>query len=237
MVSVVNYVVWGSGVLLSAAAAGLSATQLTVVFGALGVGIGFGLQNVVGNFVSGLILIFERPIKVGDRVQTTDHFGVVTGIGIRASTIRTFEGAEVVVPNADLVSKEFVNWTRTDMTRRVEIVVRVALGSEPETVLEILRNAAASHPKTLDEPAPTALMTGFGESSLDFRLLTWTRIDDFLDVASDLHVAVNNALKEAGIRIPFPQRDLYVHSDSPEKKGVEDRHEVARSRADLPPSL
>ena len=114
VVSVINYLIWGSGLVLSAAAAGLSGTQLTVVFGALGVGIGFGLQSIVNNFVSGLILIFERPIKVGDRVQTASYFGIVTGIGIRASTVRTFDGVEVVVPNGDLVAKEFVNWTRTD---------------------------------------------------------------------------------------------------------------------------
>ena len=211
VVSVVNYVLWGSGVLLAAAAGGLSGTQLTVVFGALGVGIGFGLQNIVSNFVSGLILIFERPIKVGDRVETKDHFGIVTGIGIRASTIRTFDGAEVVVPNSDLVSKEFVNWTRTDMTRRVEVLVHVALGTDPKRVLEILRDTASAHPKTLESPAPSALMVGFGESALDFRVLVWTRIDDYLQVSSDLHVSINDELKGAGIEIPFPQRDLYVH--------------------------
>ena len=211
VVSVANYVLWGSGLLLAAAAGGLSGTQLTVVFGALGVGIGFGLQNIVSNFVSGLILIFERPIKVGDRVETKDHFGIVTGIGIRASTIQKFDGAEVVVPNGDLVSKELVNWTRTDMTRRVEIRVHVALGADPKQVMEILRAIAIAHPKTLDSPAPSALMTGFGESALEFRLLAWTGVDSFLQVSSDLHVSVNDELKGAGIEIPFPQRDLHVH--------------------------
>lgn len=211
VVSIANYVLWGSGLLLAAAAGGLSGTQLTVVFGALGVGIGFGLQNIVSNFVSGLILIFERPIKVGDRVETKDHFGIVTGIGIRASTIQKFDGAEVVVPNGDLISKELVNWTRTDMSRRVEIRVHVALGTDPKKVMEILRSVALAHPKTLDSPAPTALMTGFGESALEFRLLVWIQIDNFLQVSSDLHVSINDALKDAGISIPFPQRDLHVH--------------------------
>ena len=119
----------------------------------------------------GFIFIFERPIKVGDRVQTADYFGIVTGIGIRASTIRTFDGAEVVVPNGDLVAKEFVNWTHTDRTRRAEVLVRVALGTDPKEVLSILQRVATEQDKILENPKPSALMTGFGESSLDFRLL------------------------------------------------------------------
>ena len=154
VVSVINYLIWGSGLVLSAAAAGLSGTQLTVVFGALGVGIGFGLQSIVNNFVSGLILIFERPIKVGDRVQTASYFGIVTGIGIRASTIRTFDGAEVVVPNGDLVAKEFVNWTRTDRTRRAEVLVRVALGTDPKEVLTIYGGWRASRTRFWKTPSP-----------------------------------------------------------------------------------
>ena len=217
LVSIINYLIWGSGLVLSAAAVGLSGTQLTVVFGALGVGIGFGLQSIVNNFVSGLILIFERPIKVGDTVQTADYFGIVTGIGIRASTIRTFDGAEVVVPNGDLVAKEFVNWTRTDRTRRAEVLVRVALGTDPKEVLTILRRVGSEQDKVLENPKPAALMTGFGESSLDFRLLVWTRIEDYLSVASDLHVEVNDELKRAGIRIPIPQRDLHVRAADSEK--------------------
>ena len=216
VVSIINYLIWGSGLVLSAAAAGLSGTQLTVVFGALGVGIGFGLQSIVNNFVSGLILIFERPIKVGDRVQTADYFGIVTGNGIRASTIRTFDGADVVVPNGDLVAKEFVNWTRTDRTRRAEVLVRVALGTDPKQVLSILQRVAERE-KILANTKPTALMTGFGESSLDFRLLVWTRIEDYMTVASDLHVEVNDELKRAGIRIPIPQRDLHLRAADSEK--------------------
>ena len=137
----------GIGVLLAASAAGLSATQLTVVFGALGVGIGFGLQTVVNNFVSGLILMFERPVKVGDRVETAGRAGIVSRIGIRASMIRTFDGAEVVVPNSDLVSKEVVNWTLSDEERRGEILVGVAYGSEVKKVLGILKNVGDRPPQ------------------------------------------------------------------------------------------
>ena len=198
--------------LLAASAAGLSATQLTVVFGALGVGIGFGLQTVVNNFVSGLILMFERPVKVGDRVETAGRAGIVSRIGIRASMIRTFDGAEVVVPNSDLVSKEVVNWTLSDEERRGEILVGVAYGSEVKKVLGILKNVAIAHPKVLDAPEPAAQMISFGESSLNFRLFVWTELEYFGEVMSDLHEAIDEELRKAGIGIPFPQRDLHVRS-------------------------
>ncbi len=212
IVTLVNYTVVAFGIILAAATAGFSGTQLTVVFGALGVGIGFGLQSIVANFISGLVLIFERPIKVGDRVQTVDHFGIVTDIGIRASTIRTFDGAEVVVPNGDLVSKEVINWTRSDQVRRVEVLFRVALGTDPKMVLELLQQVAKAHPLVLDTPAPSAWMMGFGESSLDFRLFAWTQVENYLVVSSELHVAVLEATRDAGIEIPVPKRDLQVRT-------------------------
>ena len=212
IVTLVNYTVIAFGIIVAAATLGFSGTQLTDVFGALGVGIGFGLQTIVANFLSGLILIFERPIKVGDRIQTVDHFGIITDIGIRASTIRTFDGAEVVVPNSDLVSKEVINWTRSDQIRRVEVVVRVAHGTDPKKVLEMLRELAEAHPAVLANPEPSAWMIGFGESSLDFKLFAWARVQDFLSVSSELHVAVTETLKQANIQIPVPRRDLHVRS-------------------------
>jgi len=212
VITLANYTVYAVGIVLAASAAGLNATQVTVVVGALSVGIGFGLQNVVNNFVSGLILIFERPIKVGDRVQTTDFLGTVTRIGIRASTIRRFDGAEIIVPNGDLIAQEVINWTRSDDLRRIEALVGVAYGTDPETVLEILLRLAEEHPLTLADPEPKAQMIKFGDSSLDFRVRCWTRMDDFVEVTSDLHVAINKKLEEAGITIPFPQRDLHVRS-------------------------
>jgi small-conductance mechanosensitive channel len=229
IVTLVNYAVISFGIILAAATLGFSGTQLTVVFGALGVGIGFGLQTVVANFVSGLILIFERPIKVGDRVQTVDHFGIITDIGIRASTIRTFDGAEVVVPNSDLVSKEVINWTRSDQTRRVEVLVRVAHGTDPKKVLEMLGELAKGHPLVLADPEPKAWMVGFGESSLDFKLFAWARVQDFLVVTSELHVAVNDALKQAGIQIPVPRRDLRVRTKGEESTLVRDGGGVKES--------
>jgi small-conductance mechanosensitive channel len=212
MATLVNYAVYGVGIALAASAAGLSGTQVTVVVGALGVGIGFGLQNIVSNFISGLILIFERPIKVGDVVETTQHWGTVQRIGIRASIIRSFEGAEIVVPNTELIAKEVINWTRSDDVRRIEVLVGVQYGTEPEQVLEILLRVAGEHPLTLEDPEPQAQMLRFGESSLDFRLRCWVRMADWVSAASDLHVSINRELKAAGITIPFPQRDLHVRS-------------------------
>jgi small-conductance mechanosensitive channel len=215
VVTMTNYTIWGIGFVMAASALGLGGTQLTVVIGALGVGIGFGLQNIVNNFVSGLILIFERPINVGDTIQTGEHWGRVKHIGIRASTIHSFDGAEIMVPNGDLIAHEVINWTRSDDLRRIQVLVGVAYGTEPEEVLEILRRVADEHPLTFTDPEPTAHMLRFGESSLDFRLRCWTRVDDRIAVAGDLHVAINAELKKAGITIPFPQRDMHMYTTVP----------------------
>jgi small-conductance mechanosensitive channel len=212
VVAIVNYTVVIVGILLAGSAAGLTATQLTVAFGALGVGIGFGLQSVVNNFVSGLILMFERPIKVGDRIETTGRLGIVTRIGMRASMIRTFDGAEVVVPNGDLISKEVINWTLSDQRRRVEVTVRVAEGSDVQTVMGVLQEVGSSHPDVLDDPAPAALMLGANDGALEFRLLAWSQVENTLKTTSDLNVQVYEALEAAGVRSAIPQRDLHVRS-------------------------
>ena len=206
VVAVMNYTLVVVGVLLAAGAAGLDATQLTIVFGALGVGIGFGLQNVVSNFVSGLILMLERPIKVGDRIETSGRLGIVTGIGIRASTLKMFDGSEVVVPNGDLISKEVVNWTLSDESRRIEVLVTVAYGSDVSKVLEILERVASAHPSVLDTPQPSAQLIGFGELALNFRLLAWTHLADSINVLGNLHVTINEELEKAGIQRGLPER-------------------------------
>jgi small-conductance mechanosensitive channel len=199
------------GVMIGASAAGLDFSRINLIVGALGVGIGFGLQNVVSNFVSGLILLFERPIRVGDKVQLSELSGSVKDIGMRASIVRTFQGAEVIVPNANLISAEVVNWTLSDERRRMELPVGVAYGTNPEAVIDILVGAAKDHPEVLSDPEAEALFQGFGESSLNFQLRAWTR-GDYVKVSSDLLVAMNRALCDAGIEIPFPQRDLHVRS-------------------------
>ena len=143
--TVVQWAILGAGILMAGSALGLQAGQLAIVFGALSVGIGFGLQNIVSNFVSGLILIFEQPVKVGDKVEITSLAltGEVSRIGIRASVVRTFDGAEVIVPNGNLISSEVINWTLSDQRRRVRVEVGVAYGTDPHRVIEILKSVAA----------------------------------------------------------------------------------------------
>jgi potassium efflux system protein len=181
------------------------------VISALGVGIGFGMQNVVNNFISGLILLFERPIKVGDLLQVDELWGNVTRIGIRSSTIRTFAGADVIVPNGDLTSNRVTNWTLSDLRRRVSLPVGVAYGTDAATVIELLKGVAVSHEATLEHPEPYVLFTGFGDSSLDFEIRLWTESEDANTIVrSDIAVATQAALARAGINVPFPQRDVHV---------------------------
>jgi small-conductance mechanosensitive channel len=204
-----HYAVLLVGFLLALGAAGVDFSRFTLLAGAFGVGLGFGLQNVVSNFVSGLILLFERPIQIGDSVEVAGVQGEVRRIGIRSSTLRTRDGAEVIVPNAKLIENQVVNWTLSDQDRRIELRVGVAYGTEPRSVLEILLDVARAHPEVLPEPQPQALFLGFGESSLDFQLLAWTsNFAGSARIRSELGLAMHDALQGAGVEIPFPQREL-----------------------------
>jgi len=206
-----HYAILLAGLVLALAALGADLSRFVLLAGALGVGIGFGLQNVVNNFVSGLILLFERPIQVGDVVQLANATGEVRRIGIRSSTLRTPEGADVIVPNGDLISSTVINWTLNDRLRRIDVPVGVAYGSDPEQVLALLRAAAGSHPYILDAPKPGAFFVGFGDSALNFELRVWTdRFDLWVATRSELAVTIHAKLGEAGIGIPFPQRDVNV---------------------------
>ena len=216
--SLVHYVILIVGALLAFAAMGLDLNRFTILAGALGVGVGFGLQNVVNNFVSGLILLFERPIQVGDMVQigSMSAFGEVRRIGIRSSTVRLLDGSEVIVPNATLISEPVTNWTLTDSLRRVELKVGIAYGNDPERVLQMLRGVLAGSERLVELPAPAVFFTGFGESSLDFVMYGWTdHMDQALSIKSELAIAVYRVLNEAGVEIPFPQRDLRVRAIDP----------------------
>ncbi len=206
----VHYVLLLLGFILAIGAAGIDMSRFSLLAGAFGVGIGFGLQNVVNNFVSGLILLFERPVQTGDTIEVGALVGEVQRIGIRSSTVRTFEGADVIVPNASLISERVVNWTFSDRQRRVDISVGVVYGTDPEKVIALLVAAGRGHAEVLAIPEPVALLMAFGESSLDFQLRVWTRFEIFPRVQSEVTIAVNAALRAAGIEIPFPQRDLHV---------------------------
>ncbi|HXV36592.1 MAG TPA: mechanosensitive ion channel domain-containing protein [Myxococcota bacterium] len=213
VIATTHYAIVFGGFLLALAAAGIDFTRFALLAGAFGVGIGFGLQSVVSNFVSGLILLYERPIQVGDIIDMGDLLGQVKRIGIRSSTVRTFAGAEVIVPNADLISQRVVNWTLSDKTRRIDIPIGVKYGTDPEQVIQILQSIAQGNERILQRPPPSALFRRHGESSLDFELRVWIgNIDDWLNVESELNTAINRALAAAGIEIPFPQRDLHLRS-------------------------
>jgi small-conductance mechanosensitive channel len=245
--TMVNYGIITIAFFVALAMAGFDLSRFAIIAGALSVGIGFGLQNVVNNFVSGLILAFERPISVGDTVEVGTMMGRVSRIGIRSSVVRTFDGSEVIVPNADFISKEVINWTLSDVTRRQILPTGVAYGSNPHQVLELLVRVALEHPEVLDEPEPYALFIGFGASSLDFELRCWCPFNDGLRIKTELNLAIHDALAEAGIEIPFPQRDLHLKTVTeraagafgilpghryPSRKGEEDDAQDAGIRAD-----
>lgn len=217
-ISTITYYVLLVFVSLAALAdAGVELNKFTVITGALGVGLGFGLQNIVNNFVSGLILLFERPISINDTVEVVGVVGTVRRIGTRSSTIATFQGAEVIVPNSTLLSNQVINWTLSTPGRRVEIPVGVGYGTDPERVLKLLIDAAESHPGVMREPrGPVAFFLGFGDSALNFELRFWAaQRETWFQVKSEVTIAVARALQQADIEIPFPQQDLHVRSIAP----------------------
>jgi small-conductance mechanosensitive channel len=197
-------------------ASGMEVSRFGFLVGTLGVGIGFGLQNVVNNFVSGLILLYERPVQAGDIVEVGAVSGEVTRIGVRSSTVRTFAGAEVIVPNATFISAEVTNWTLSDRQRRIELPVGVAYGTPPQQAIDLLLGVVREHEGVLAAPAPTALFIRFGDSSLEFALRFWTAdFERWQSLASEVLLDVHAALARAGIEIPFPQRDLHLRSVDP----------------------
>lgn len=221
----VHYAVLVVGFLVLLRILGLELTRLALLGGALGVGIGFGLQAIVNNFASGLILLFERPLKVGDMIQVGTDMGEVKKLGLRATVVRTFDNADIVIPNSDLITGQVTNWTLADRHIRVKVPVGVAYGSDISRVLEILLACAEANPMVLSRPKPRALFLAFGASSLDFELRVW--ITDFTDrrqVLSELNQDIEAEFSTAGIEIPFPQADIHfrsVDTEVVEKMGVQ----------------
>ncbi len=207
----VKYVLIVSGFLLALNVSGIPMDKITIILGAFSVGIGFGLQNIFSNMVSGLILLFERPIQLGDTVQVGNLTGDVKSIDLRSSNIQTFDGAEVIVPNGQLISNEVINWTLSNKRRRVEIPVGIDYSSDPKVVHELFMTILNQHNSVLKDPEPVVFFSGLGESSLDFTLVFW--ISDYSlgrSVKSDVLFEVFRVLKENGINIPFPQRDVHI---------------------------
>ena len=205
------------GLLVAVTAAGFQLSQLALVVGALSVGIGFGLNTVINNFVCGLILMIERPIQPGDTIELSGTTGKIRDIGIRTTTIATFDGADVLVPNGLLLSEKLTNWTLSNRRRRIEVAVGVAYDCTPREVQALLLDVANRIEGISLETPPAVLFAGFGESSLNFVVRVWT--DDFdlgADIRSEMALEIHAALKAAGIEIPFPQRDLHIRSIAPE---------------------
>jgi small-conductance mechanosensitive channel len=183
----------------------------------MGVGLGFGLRNIIENFVSGLILMFERPIQVGDTIEVGDVFGNVGKIGIRSSTVETYDGSEVIVPNASLISNIVSNWTMSNRQRRIQLPVKVAFGNDPHKVLELLHKVSREHSGVLNFPEPQAFFNGFGDNHLDFTLYYWIS-DKILQIKSEMALAVHDTIKNAGIDTPRPKGDFNLKIiDAPDK--------------------
>jgi small-conductance mechanosensitive channel len=215
---VVRYTIAGLGIFLALSALGIDLGKFGLLAGALGVGLGFGLQNIIANFVSGIILAFERPIQVGDTVEIGNVMGNVQEIGVRSSTVKTFDGSEVIVPNADLISNQVTNWTLSDARRRIQLPVKVAFGNDPHQVLELLLKVAREHPEVLKTPEPFATFNGFGDYFLDFTLYYWISGNIFKN-KTEVALGVHDAITAAGIETPRPQRDLNLKIiENPGKK-------------------
>jgi small-conductance mechanosensitive channel len=197
-----HYAILVGGFLMAVAALGFDMTKFTILAGAFTVGVGFGLQNIFNNFVSGLILLFERPVQVGDIIQMDDATGVVDRIGIRASIVRTGSGSEIIVPNGKLISERVINWTLSNHRRSIEIPVAVSHGASPKLVIEVMNAAASAHPKVSRSPPPQTLLTRMGPEWLGFELRAWIEdIEDWIEVRSDISITVSEALANANIAL------------------------------------
>jgi potassium-dependent mechanosensitive channel len=216
MATIIGYILFIIAVLLGLSAAGFDFSNIAIVAGALSVGIGFGLQNIVNNFVSGLILLFERPIRKGDWVVVGDTEGFVKNIHIRSTLIRTFDNSDVIVPNSELISNQVTNWMLSSKQGRAIIPVGVAYGSDIERVRDILLDIAKNNEKIIQTGSstePRVLFREFGDSSLNFELRVFLKeINGRLGLISDLNFAIDKAFREASIEIPFPQRDVHVRT-------------------------
>lgn len=194
--------------------AGIDMSSLSLLAGALGVGIGFGLQNITDNFISGIIILFEKPIKVGDRIVVGETEGDVISISVRATTILTNENVSIIVPNSEFISSRVINWSHNDRNIRFDIPVGVSYSEDPAEVKAVLLKVADENEHVLERPAPKVFFDEFADSSLNFTLAVWTssHTDKPRILKSELYFTIFEAFKEKGIEIPFPQRDVYIKS-------------------------
>jgi small-conductance mechanosensitive channel len=216
----IHYALVLLGFVLALFALGFDLKNITILGGALGVGIGFGLQTIVNNFVCGLIMLFERPVKVGDSIELNGESGIIKKVGLRSTVVQTYDNSEIVVPNSDLITNQVTNWTLAERRVRFRIRVGVAYGSDVQLVMDTLLQCATDNSLILKDPEPQVLFLNFGGSSLDFELRAWVAdFDTRMQVVSDLHQEIDRRFRELNIEIPFPQTDLHVRSiDQPAAK-------------------
>ncbi|MDM7460353.1 MAG: mechanosensitive ion channel [bacterium] len=208
--SLLRYLVLFLGGVAIVQSAGVDLTALNVLAGAIGVGVGFGLQNIANNFISGLIILVERPIKVGDRVEVGNIDGRVVAIGARATTVITNDNIAVIVPNSRFIAEPVVNWTQNDPRVRFKIPIGVAYGSDLRQVERLLLEVAAEHPDVHPEPAPVVRLMKFGDNAIEFELRVWstTLVHKRGKLISDLNFAIYEKFQQHGVEIPFPQREV-----------------------------
>ncbi len=215
-----GYIVWALGILLSLTAFGLNTTSLTVVFGALSIGLGFGLQNIFNNFISGLILLFERPIQVGDVVEVGGTWGEVLKINVRSTLVQTYDNSTLIIPNSEFISSRVTNWSHKDPYIRRDLLVGVAYESDTALVERLLMQAADHVKEVVQYPRkPVVQFIDFGQSSLDFRLRFWSTINDFLTAETRLRFEIDRLFREHNVVIPFPQRDVHLIDPAAGKTG------------------
>jgi len=216
------YLMWGIGVITALSVLGVSATSLAVVFGALSIGIGFGLQNIFNNFISGVILLFERPIQVGDAVEIGGIWGEVRKINVRATVVQTFDNASLIIPNSEFISSQVTNWSFKDQSLRRKLDVGVAYGSDVELVRQTLLEIANQTPNVMKKPKPDVIFFDHADSALIFTLRYWTTVKDYYTTWTDIRFAIDRLFRERDIEIAFPQRDVHIRSVVKDKDAVDD---------------
>ncbi len=211
-----HYIIMIIGCLFAFQFIGIDLSGLAVIVGLLSVGIGFGLQNVTSNFISGLILLFERPIKIGDRITVGQTEGDVIAINMRSTTIRSLNNISIIVPNTEFISSQVINWSHGDPKVRLDVQVGVSYNSDLDAVIQALREVAEESPTVLKDPTPDVLFSGFGDSSWNMELRVWLQDPkNYYSTRSEINCAIVHKFRQFGIEIPYPQRDLHVRSPLP----------------------
>ena len=210
-----SIILYGLGLLVGLEWTGLNLNTLAVVGGTLGIGVGFGLQQIVGNWVAGLVLMIEHPVRIGDVISVKSLAGTIVRIGGRSTWVRTYDDEVVIIPNSDLINHQVINWTANDLKVRITLPVGVGYQSDPEQVRMLLLQIMEQNAEVLKTPAPEVIFKDFGDSSLDFHLRFWADVlpdRDHYALRSDLYFAILKTFREQGIEIPFPQRDVHLRN-------------------------